>query len=158
MDWNHFRTNCWGVIEMATTYLWVAAACFKERSFADIFSSLLLQLCHSAYHLQVPAWEQPHRQTHHPLRAPRGCHHQHGWHCALWGCGSHLHRSSEQLRAWFWPDNHHKVRVLDRVKSRPIKHLICINLISIIIRSEYIASVKQQLKMFNINYIHIMPY
>lgn len=71
---------------------------------------LFLQLCHFAYHLQVPPWEQPHRQTHHPLRAAGRGHHQHGWHRALRGRGGHLYRSSQQLWARLWADHHDQVR------------------------------------------------
>ncbi len=70
---------------------------------------LFLQLCHSAYHLQVPPWEQPHWQTHYPLCAACRSHHQHGRHRTLRGRGSHLYRPSEQLWARFWTDHYNQV-------------------------------------------------
>ncbi|XP_061540083.1 solute carrier family 1 member 7b isoform X5 [Phycodurus eques] len=68
----------------------------------------LVQLGHAAYHLQVPPGEQPHRPAHHPLRAARGRHHQHGRDRALRGRGRHLHRAGQQLRAGLRTDHHHQ--------------------------------------------------
>lgn len=76
------------------------------------YVSFPLQFCHTAYHLQVPLGEQPHRQAHHPLRAACRGHDQHGRHGALRGRGSHLYRPSEQLRVGLWTDHHHQVRLL----------------------------------------------
>ncbi|XP_054915441.1 excitatory amino acid transporter 5-like isoform X5 [Poeciliopsis prolifica] len=68
----------------------------------------LLQLRHAAHHHEVPAGELPRRPADRPLRPACGSHHQHGRHGAVRGCGGHLYRSSQRLRAGPRPAGHHQ--------------------------------------------------